>query len=69
MPFFTPPPPQLPQRYNNYNSHYNCPNPSFKPAFERFEKEGGGGAVNYITINKAARKGLHHEQHAKRKWQ
>eukprot|EP00957_Ditylum_brightwellii_P046548 3532171-Ditylum_brightwellii.AAC.1 len=57
---------QKPQQLPN---HDNSQNPNFKLAFEWFEKERGGRMVNYITINKAARKGLHHEQRVKQKRQ
>eukprot|EP00957_Ditylum_brightwellii_P036413 2756806-Ditylum_brightwellii.AAC.1 len=61
----------LPQHQKSQQppNHNTSQNPNFKPALEWFEKERGGRAVNYITINKTAEKALHHGQHAKRKWQ
>eukprot|EP00957_Ditylum_brightwellii_P003071 234616-Ditylum_brightwellii.AAC.1 len=58
--------PQLPQLQQHYNNHCIQHNPFFWPAIEQFEKERGGRVVNYTTINKSTRKGLHHEQHAKK---
>eukprot|EP00957_Ditylum_brightwellii_P114797 8753976-Ditylum_brightwellii.AAC.1 len=40
------------QNHRNRQTHDKRHNPNFEPTLKWFEKERGGKAVNYITINK-----------------